>query len=341
LVIGDELIQAQSFVIATGSSPKILPLFSGLGDRLVVNDDIFEWDQLPNSVAVFGSGVIGLELGQALHRLGVKIKVFGRSDSIRPITDPQIRAYASKTFRSEFFLNSNLNINKIWRDNDEVVIQYSLDGDKIEERFEYLLAATGREPNIANLSLTKTSLQLGANGVPVFDPLTMQCGTSHIFIAGDINNDLTVLHEAADEGRIAGENAATFPEVRQGVRRSMLSVVFTDPQIAVLGQTWEELQNSKPFITGRVSFENQGRSRVMLKNKGLLHVYADPINKRLLGAEIFGPDAEHLGHLLAWSHQQAMTIPQILEMPFYHPVVEEGLRTALSDANSHLEKIQL
>jgi dihydrolipoamide dehydrogenase len=341
LVIGDELIQAQSFVIATGSSPKILPLFSGLGDRLVVNDDIFEWDQLPNSVAVFGSGVIGLELGQALHRLGVKIKVFGRSDSIRPITDPQIRAYASKTFRSEFFLNSNLNINKIWRDNDEVVIQYSLDGDKIEERFEYLLAATGREPNIANLSLTKTSLQLGANGVPVFDPLTMQCGTSHIFIAGDINNDLTVLHEAADEGRIAGENAATFPEVREGVRRSMLSVVFTDPQIAVLGQTWEELQNSKPFITGRVSFENQGRSRVMLKNKGLLHVYADPINKRLLGAEIFGPDAEHLGHLLAWSHQQAMTIPQILEMPFYHPVVEEGLRTALSDANSHLEKIQL
>ena len=216
------------------------------------------------------------------------------------------------------------------------MIQYLTDGKRNIERFEYLLAATGRKPNIENLDLFRTSLQLDSNGVPVFDPLTMQCGNSHIFIAGDINNDLTLLHEAADEGKIAGENAATFPQVSRGVRRSMLSVVFTDPQIAVLGETWEDLHNSNPFVTGRVSFESQGRSRVMLKNKGLLHVYADPLTKRLLGAEIFGPDAEHLGHLLAWSHQQGMTIPQILEMPFYHPVVEEGLRTALRDVNSKL-----
>ncbi|MBT6727092.1 MAG: dihydrolipoyl dehydrogenase [Deltaproteobacteria bacterium] len=337
LAVGEKLIHAETFVIATGSSPKIMPQFFGLGDRLIVNDDVFEWIELPKSVAVFGSGVIGLELGQALHRLGVKVKVFGRPGRIRPITDPEIVFYAKKTFQSEFYLDSDSTIEKIWRDNNEVVVQYLTDGEQNVERFEYLLAATGRKPNIENLDLSRTSLQLDSNGVPVFDPLTMQCGKSHIFIAGDINNDLTLLHEAADEGKIAGENAATFPHVTRGVRRSMLSVVFTEPQIAVLGETWEDLHNSKPFITGRVSFEGQGRSRVMLKNKGLLHVYADPLTKRLLGAEIFGPDAEHLGHLLAWSHQQAMTIPQILEMPFYHPVVEEGLRTAIRDADSQLK----
>ncbi len=336
LAVDKQLINAQTFVIATGSSPKILPQFFGLGDKLIVNDDIFEWAELPKSVAVFGAGVIGLELGQALHRLGVKVKVFGRPGRIRPITDPEIVSYAKKTFQSEFYLDSDSTIEKIWRDDDEVVIQYLTDGEQNIERFEYLLAATGRKPNIKNLDLFRTSLQLDSNGVPVFDPLTMQCGNSHIFIAGDINNDLTLLHEAADEGKIAGENAATFPQVSRGVRRSMLSVVFTDPQIAVLGETWGDLHNSKPFVRGRVSFESQGRSRVMLKNKGLLHVYADPLTKRLLGAEIFGPDAEHLSHLLAWSHQQALTIPQILEMPFYHPVVEEGLRTALRDADSKL-----
>ena len=72
LAVDELLINAQTFVIATGSSPKILPQFFGLGDKLIVNDDIFEWAELPKSVAVFGSGVIGLELGQALHRLGVK-----------------------------------------------------------------------------------------------------------------------------------------------------------------------------------------------------------------------------------------------------------------------------
>ena len=98
LAVDEKLIHARSIVIATGSSPKVLPQFSGLGDRLIVNDDIFDWIELPKSVAVFGSGVIGLELGQALHRLGVKVKVFGRGGRIRPITDPEIVSYAKKLF---------------------------------------------------------------------------------------------------------------------------------------------------------------------------------------------------------------------------------------------------
>src|SRR5690606_19167167 len=81
----------------------------------------------------------------------------------------------------------------------------------------------------------------------------------------------------------------------------------------------------------------QGRSRIMLRNRGLLHIYADKESGRLLGAEMIGPDAEHLGHLLAWAMQAGLTVEQILDMPFYHPVVEEGLRTALRDAAAALE----
>ena len=74
----------------------------------------------------------------------------------------------------------------------------------------------------------------------------------------------------------------------------------------------------------------------MLKNQGLLRVYADCVDGRFLGAEMVGPRAEHLGHLLAWAHQADMTIEQMLDMPFYHPVVEEGLRTALRDAKRQI-----
>ena len=77
----DKIFEAKSVVIATGSSPKLMPMFNGIGERLVVNDDIFDWETLPESVAVFGPGVIGLELGQALHRLGVRIRIFGLSGS--------------------------------------------------------------------------------------------------------------------------------------------------------------------------------------------------------------------------------------------------------------------
>jgi len=95
------------------------------------------------------------------------------------------------------------------------------------------------------------------------------------------------------------------------------------------------------IVVGEVSFEDQGRSRVMLKNKGLLRVYADRRDGRLLGAEMVGPRAEHIGHLLAWAHQQELGIADLLAMPFYHPVVEEGVRTALRDACRQLSDCML
>jgi dihydrolipoamide dehydrogenase len=87
---------------------------------------------------------------------------------------------------------------------------------------------------------------------------------------------------------------------------------------------------------GQVSFENQGRARVMGRNQGLQRVHANARDCTLLGAEMFGPAAEHLAHPLAWSVQQRMTVPQALSMPFYHPVLEEGLRTVLRDLAAKL-----
>jgi len=163
----------------------------------------------------------------------------------------------------------------------------------------------------------------------------MRAGQSHIFVAGDASNDMPLLHEAADEGRIAGTNAAHYPDVRPGLRRARLGVVFTDPQIAIVGGGYAAARDTR-HVTGIVSFEDQGRSRVMLRNRGVLHVYAEVKTGLFLGAEMIGPDAEHIGHLLAWARQMNLAIEQMLEMPFYHPVVEEGLRTALRDAQAKL-----
>jgi dihydrolipoamide dehydrogenase len=231
----------------------------------------------------------------------------------------------------------------IERDGDHVVIRHRGRGNDCGERglvVDYVIAATGRTPNVRNLGLENTSLALDARGIPRFDRTTMQCGAHPIFIAGDANEDLPLLHEAADEGRIAGENAARYPDVRPGPRRTPLAIVFSDPQLAVIGARFSDLAPGA-FVTGAVSFEDQGRSRIMVRNRGLLHVYADIATGRLLGAEMMGPDAEHLAHLLAWAIQAGFTVSRALEMPFYHPVVEEGLRTALRDSAAKLASARL
>jgi len=334
-------VQAKRIVIATGSRPAYPAYWNELGDRLIVNDDLFDWDDLPSSVAVFGPGVIGLELGQALHRLGVEVKVFGLGGQVGPLTDPEVMAYATKTFSEEFYLDADVNVESIKRVGDKVEVQFINHQGELEVfNSDYLLAATGRRPNVDKLAIENTQVELDARGVPSADHYTLQTSVDTIFIAGDASNQLPLLHEAADQGRIAGDNAGRFPDIRAGLRRSSISAVFSDPQIAMVGETYkqitERLGTCGCFATGEVSFENQGRSRVMLRNKGILHVYGEQGTGRFLGAEMMGPNAEHLAHLLAWAHQNDMTISQMLDMPFYHPVIEEGVRTALRDLNAKL-----
>jgi dihydrolipoamide dehydrogenase len=342
--VGDRTLQVDehttvafgSAVIATGSSPSVAPLLQGLGDRLIVNDDLFYWDDLPGSVAIFGAGVIGLELGQALHRLGVRVLLFGRKGHVGHFSDPEIGAYTTRVFQSELALDADPDVRAVERNGDSVVLRYrGPDGAERADTVDYVMAATGRAPNVRGLGFERTTLALDESGVPLHDRHTMQCGAHPIFIAGDASHDRPVLHEAADEGRIAGANAARYPDPLPGLRRTPFSIVFTDPQLAGVGMRYADLAPGS-FVTGAVSFENQGRSRMMQRNLGLLHVYADIASGRIAGAEMIGPDAEHIAHLLAWAVQEEMTVARALEMPFYHPVVEEGLRTALRHAKEKL-----
>lgn len=132
--------------------------------------------------------MVGLELAQALHRLGVR-----------------------------------------WWGGDG--------GQLHEKRFDYLLAATGRRPNFSSLGLEHTGLKLDERGVPLHDRYTGQAGDSHVFIAGDAAADHPLLHEAAEDGRIAGDNAGRYPDLRAHPRRAGLTVVFSDPQMMIAGRS--------------------------------------------------------------------------------------------------------
>jgi dihydrolipoamide dehydrogenase len=335
-----EAVCAQSIVIATGSAPVVPPLLGSLGHALLTNENIFELPTLPGRLAVFGTGVLGMELAQALSRLGVHVKMFGVGGGVAGIHDTEIRDYANQTFNEEFYLDPDAQVRSVQPSGEGAEIQYlHKDGLWHTEHFDYVLAATGRAPSLHDLTLDTTGLALDKKGVPVFDRLTMQCGTTPIFMAGDASNAAPLLHEAADQGRTAGENAARYPDVRPHLHRTPLALVFTEPQLAFAGVNLEQLgqQYKDRYAVGCASFENQGRSRVMLRNKGLLKVYAEQGSGLFLGAEMFAPAAQHIGHLLAWAAQQRMTVSDMLTMPFYHPVVEEGLRTALREleANVH------
>lgn len=342
LAVGNSTeIEADRIVIATGSSPTIPAMFQHLGDRLLVNDSLFELSSLPDSVAVFGSGVVGLELGQALNRLGVRVSMFGRNGSLGGIADEEIRADAEQYFNEEFYLDTHSEGTTITAHESGVYVSFThREKGAVTEQFDYALVATGRSPNLNDLHLHNSGLTLDDKGIPLTDPSTLQCGDNPIFLVGDANRHAPFLHEAAHEGRIAGDNAGRYPNVVSVERQVSFSVVFSSPQIAAIGVPVGRMSAAERtrYVEGTSSFENQGRSRVIGKNRGILKVYAEADSGLFVGAEMFGPAAEHIGHLLAWAAQQRMTVEAMLAMPFYHPVIEEGVRSALKSLRNNLKK---
>ncbi len=144
-------------------------------------------------------------------------------------------------------------------------------------------------------------------------------------MAGDADHDRPVLHEAQAEGTIAGRNAAGFPDVRVTKRMPPLSIMFTDPSMALVGA---RPGKDTDVLSGSASFENQGRAQIFATNQGLAKVFADRCGK-IIAATVVTPAGEHLAHLLAWAIQQGLGAGDLLDLPFYHPSYEEGLKPAL------------
>ncbi|PZO75824.1 MAG: dihydrolipoyl dehydrogenase [Sphingomonas taxi] len=326
LSLGDgREVHAKAVVIATGSSPMIPAMFDAVRDRVLTNESIFELTDLPKSIGVVGAGALGLELAQAMARLGVETMVFDTGETIGGLKDRHVaEAYHAILSREmPILLGVELEVS---REDDGVALSWagSATGRK---RFDYLLVATGRPPQIKELGLETTGLSLDEHGMPDYDCETMQCGTAPIFIAGDADHDRAVLHEASSEGTIAGRNAASYPEVTPGKRTVPFAITFTHPNVAVIGKI--AMDDDADSVIGTASYDDQGRAKVEACNAGLVRFYADRRDGRLTGATMAGPAVEHSAHLIAWAIQSGWTATEVLDLPFYHPTFEEGMKGAL------------
>jgi len=321
--VNGEEIKCKKIIIATGSKPVVPAAWRAFEEKIITTDDFFELENLPASVAVIGLGSIGLEMGQALSRLGVEVTGIDQLKTLAKLQDDAVNQQAVTVIGREFplWLGEAAEITEC----DQGLRVVCGDREVIVEK---VFASLGRKPNLESLSLENTGISLGANGIPEFDGHTMQVGEYDIFIAGDVNADRPLLHEAGHEGRVAGFNAVN--PVTKFKRKTPLAITFCDPNIAAIGAQLSELDEDKIAI-GEIQFGPVGRALMMGKNRGILRVYADKSDGLLRGACLCCVRGENLAHLLAWSIQQGLTVFDLLKMPFYHPVIEEALQAALYD----------
>jgi len=312
--------KADAIIVCTGSHPRVIEELQPFRDDILTTDNFFEQRDLPESLAVIGLGSVGVELGQASARLGVDVTGFNRSSNISGIQDPKINNIAIEILGEEMSLNLDATIDKV----EKIDTGYKIISGGNAVEVSSILASAGRIPNVDGLGLKDIAVPFD-NKMPLFDKDTLQIKDMPIYIAGDANAYRAIQHEAADEGKIAVRNALGI-STKNG-RREKLSITFTDPPIAQVGQSYNAIKDTNPIV-GEVSYSNQGRAVVAQQNKGQANIYAAQDGK-LLGAEMMAPSADHFAHLFALAVQEELTIQSLLDLPYYHPALEEGLRTAL------------
>ena len=339
-----QLIQAEKIIIATGTTPFIPEGWADdLGDAMLTSDTIFELPDLPKSLAVIGAGAIGLELAQAMHRLGVDVTLFNRVQKVGGIKDDKVNQKAIDCLGAELTLKLDSDIDSVGNKDGQAVIYYTdSEGNEQTWQGEKVLLAVGRRAYLKDLGVEHLGVTLDDKGSPKdLDELTAQVADFPVYVIGDANGRMPLLHVASNEGFRSGR--AVMDEQREDKEdfirppTTPMSVVFCEPQIASVGRSLSQLDDDgEDYVIGEVKFDNQGRSRVMGVNCGLLRIYACKRRDIILGANMVAPDAEYIAHILASAITGNMTVTEMLASPFYHPTILAGLRTALRDVQEKM-----
>ena len=321
--------EADYFVIASGSEPTTLNNVK-FDERVIVSSTgALELKKIPDKMIVVGAGVIGLEMGSIYSRLGTEVTVIEFYDNVLNGMDHDI----SKNFKAilkkqgfKFLLSCS--VSTIAKEKKGVKVTYEQrdSNNQNELSADVVLIATGRKPFTENLKLENIGVEINAKGQVETDS-TWRTVAKNVFAIGDVIPGPMLAHKAEEEGIavaeiIAGQAGHVNFEV-------IPSVVYTDPEVAAVGKTENELRAEGVDIkVGKFSFMGNGRAKTVFSNSGFVKVIADSKNDRILGAHIIGPAAGDLIHEVCVAMEFGASTEDLARTCHAHPTFSEAVREA-------------
>jgi dihydrolipoamide dehydrogenase len=317
-------IKARHIVIATGSKAATLPGVVMDGDRIGTSTEALAYSGVPGHFAVIGAGAIGLELGSVWLRLGAKVTVLEYLDRILPELDAGLAAHALKLFRKqgfEFRLGSR--VQAVRTDRGSCVIECH--GSE-SLRCDRVLVAVGRVPNTEDLGLDRARIETDQKGRVQVDE-QFKTSAPGIYAIGDVIRGPMLAHKAEEEGIACIEQLATgYGHIDYD---AIPSVVYTQPEIASVGKTEEQLQEGKiDFRKGVFPFRANGRAHTLGETEGMIKLLADQATDRVLGIHIVGPRAGELIGEAAVAIAFGASSEDLARSCHAHPTLPEALKEA-------------
>lgn len=322
---GTRTIESKTWLISTGSE-VFRPDVPGLAETgFLTSDDVLDLEEIPKSIVVLGGGPIALEMAHYLEGVGSEVTVIQRSAHTLKSMDSDLAEVVEKAFRErgiDVFCGTRL-----LRTEPGKTVIFEHEGVEKSVRADEILVALGRQPATGSLELAAAGVEVNRGGIAVSP--NQQSSTPNIFAAGDVCGPLEVVHLAIEQGEAAARNAAIQLGVLSGAEKRMdyrlkLFGVFTEPQVAMVGATEQELTaQGQKFEVKTHPFDDHGKSMVMGETEGFVKLIADPETGELLGGSVVGPEAVDLIHEIVVAMNFRATAAQLASIPHYHPTLSE------------------
>jgi len=275
-------------------------------------------------VIVLGGGIVACELSQFLRRIGARVTLVQRSANILRDHSAMASTVVQEALVEDGIeLFAGTAIQRVASTRGGVTVEFIHDGKLYTRRAGYLFNALGREPNTAPLDLAAAGVRTRPDGQIIINRW-QQTSASHIYAAGDCSGPAEIVHIAVEQGILAARHAAGVKKLVPINYELLLNVVFTDPQLATIGQLERDLAaRGVPYLVASYPFNDHGKSILMEANHGYVKVIAEPKAGRILGAEIVGRDAGELIHAFSGPLAMRATVFDLLRAPWYHPTLAE------------------
>ena len=316
-------LTAKHFVIATGSriAPAPLPALNEAG--FITSDEAVGLKRLPKSLIILGGGAIACEFAQFFARFGVKVTLIQRSERILREFDADAGAVVETVFRREGIeVYTGTTLLDAQRQGKRKTVRFEQKGKTVSVSAEEILFALGRVPNTASLGLENAGVKTEHGRIVA--NAGMQTSAPHIFTAGDCTGPHEIVHLAVTQGEVAGHNILKPKARRRMDYRLLISVVFTDPQVAFVGLTEKAAAARKiPFLAASYPFNDHGKSLLMDAKDGFVKLLANPKTGEIIGGECVGPSGGELIHEIVAAMAKRMTVQELAAMPHYHPTLAE------------------
>ena len=323
-----ETIDTKNIVVATGSDSAPLPGVTIDEKTVVTSTGALELNKVPGKLLVIGAGVIGLELGSVWGRLGAEVTVVEYLDRILPGMDDEVAKQFQRILSKQgfkFHLGSKVTKVELDKAGAKVTVEPSAGGGAQTLEADIVLVAIGRRPYTEGLGLETVGVTLERGRIVIDDHF--KSTVPGIYAIGDVVRGPMLAHKAEDEGVAVAEIIAGHAgHVNYGV---IPGVVYTQPEIATVGKTEEELKAANvAYTVGKFPFTANGRARAMRSTDGFVKVLADAATDRVLGCHIIGKGAGDLIHEVAVLMEFGGSSEDLARTCHAHPTMSEAVKEA-------------